>query len=252
MVSSVWPQERPYITVILAMTADGKISDRAQTPARFGSVDDRAHLEAQIAQADMILLGANTLRAYETSLTVRDPLLLQARRQRGQPAQPIHLICSRSGNLQPTWRFFAQPFPRWLLTTPHGQRTAQNCAFERVLAVNPLPNGRLPWSQVWPKLNRAGMRRLAVLGGGELVASLSAIAAIDEIWLTVCPVWLGGRTAPTPYDGQGTLLPQAQQLELLSYRVMHQEVLLHYRVCPADLSAVRLPTGAPPNPPLEQ
>lgn len=111
---------RPNVVVVLAMSADGKISKDANLPARFGSDADRAHLATQIAQADGVLMGANTLRAYQTSLTLRDPRLLAQRVARGQDPQPLHFICSGSGQLDSTWRFFRQPIPRGLITTPEG------------------------------------------------------------------------------------------------------------------------------------
>lgn len=238
---------RPKVVVVLAMSADGKISHDADVPARFGSDADRAHLETQIAQADGVLMGANTLRAYQTSLTLRDPRLLAQRATRGQAPQPLHLICSGSGALIPTWRFFNQPLPRGLITTPHGAIAAQACAFDPVLISTASPKQpNLWWAELWPQLNGLGIHQLAVLGGGELVASLGAIAAIDELWLTVCPCLLGGRTAPTPYGGdRSNKLKLPQTLELLSHQVVGQEVFLHYRaVHPPIAPAVAAPPSA--------
>jgi len=65
------------------------------------------------------------------------------------------------------------------------------------------------------------------LGGGELVASLLALGLIDEFWLTICPVMLGGKDAPTPVDGLG--LPSPQSLELLCVNQVGQELFLHYK-----------------------
>ena len=61
MVDSAWV--RPHTTVVLAMSADGKIADVKRSPARFGSAADKAHLEKQVAQVDAVLFGAGTLRA---------------------------------------------------------------------------------------------------------------------------------------------------------------------------------------------
>lgn len=41
-------QHRPHTTVMLAMSADGKIADVRRSPARFGSKTDIAHPEEQI------------------------------------------------------------------------------------------------------------------------------------------------------------------------------------------------------------
>ena len=51
-------------------------------PARFSSSADLAHLEAQISLCDAIIFGANTLRAYGTSLAIKNPQLLEQRKQK--------------------------------------------------------------------------------------------------------------------------------------------------------------------------
>ena len=83
-------QHRPQTTVILAMSADGKIADVNRSPARFGSINDKAHLEKEIATKDGVLVGAGTLRAYGTTLTVSHPDLLKNRQCNGKSPQPVH------------------------------------------------------------------------------------------------------------------------------------------------------------------
>ncbi len=237
---------RPHTTVVLAMSADGKIADQQRSPARFGSAADKAHLEQQIAHADGVLFGAGTLRAYGTTLPVSSPALLQQRQQQGQPPQPIQIVCSATAQLDPTYRFFSQSVPRWLLTTPtgaqHWANTAANtAAFEHIVSV-PLTDTEpdtepdtelatgLDMQAALTQLQAAGLRRLVVAGGGELVASLLAIDAVDELWLTVCPLLLGGQHAPTPIGGSGYLSDAAPRLELLSVAAIAHEVFLHYRL----------------------
>jgi 5-amino-6-(5-phosphoribosylamino)uracil reductase len=230
---------RPHTTIILAMSADGKIADVRRSPARFGSATDKAHLEAQIAQADGVLFGAGTLRAYGTTLRIANPTLLHQRQKRGQPPQPIHIVCSRSANLDPEWAFFRQPVPRWLLTTAAGaQRWRASprfdpICFDRILtfpqADPPTDNG-VDWVATLQQMQAAGLDRLAVTGGGTLVASLLEANLVDELWLTVCPLLLGGAIAPTPVEGIGFPAALAPRLELLSVEAIDQEVFLHYRL----------------------
>ena len=125
---------RSHVTLILAMTADGKIADYLHSAARFGSANDKIHLEKQVSLADGVLFGAGTLRAYGTTMTVSNPKLLQERIERSQPLQPVQIVVSGSGNLDLQWRFFQQSAPRWLLTTAKGAECWQNQpSFERVL-----------------------------------------------------------------------------------------------------------------------
>ncbi|WP_333114605.1 RibD family protein [Microcoleus sp. S11D4] len=108
--------DRPYTTVILAISADGKIADAARSPARFGSANDKAHLEQQVADSDAVLFGNGTLQAYGTTMRVISPELLKQRELHGKPPQPAQIVCSRSSKFDPNLRFFQQPVPRWLLT----------------------------------------------------------------------------------------------------------------------------------------
>ncbi|WP_228057541.1 dihydrofolate reductase family protein, partial [Tychonema sp. LEGE 07203] len=108
--------DRPYTTVILAISADGKIADAARSPARFGSANDKAHLEQQVAANDAVLFGNGTLQAYGTTMRVISPELVKHRELHGKPPQPAQIVCSRSSEFDPNLRFFQQPVPRWLLT----------------------------------------------------------------------------------------------------------------------------------------
>lgn len=228
------PTTRVRVTVVLAMSADGKIADRDRTAARFSSAQDLAHLERVVAQHDAVLFGAGTLRAYGTCLPVRHSDLLAQRQTRQQPAQPIQIVCSHSGNLDPQLRFFRQAVPRWLLTTPSGARRwstvsgAREGDFERVLPDLETP---MNWRLFLQQLEQRGLHRLALLGGGTLVAGFAEQDLIDEVYLTVCPLLLGGKSAPTPFDGSGLPIAQALRLQLVGVDHQQNEVFLHYRRC---------------------
>ncbi len=223
-------QNLPLVTVVLAMSLDGKIADANRHAARFGSSSDRQHLEAQIAAVDAVLFGAGTLRAYGTTLRVSDPELLAQRQQQGQPPQPIQMVCSRSANIPAQIRFFQQPVPRWLLTTQAGaNRWQEQSGFDRILVAE-TATGDLDWDTAFHQFASAQIQRIAVLGGGELVASLIAVDRVDDLWMTVCPLILGGREAPTPVAGAGFPESLAPRLELLTVQTIDQEVFLHYRI----------------------
>jgi 5-amino-6-(5-phosphoribosylamino)uracil reductase len=223
-------QHRPHTTVVLAMSADGKIADFRRSPARFGSGADKAHLEKQIAASDAVLFGAGTLRAYGTTLTVSHPMLLQHRLREDKPAQPVHIVITHSADLNPEMSFFRQPIERWLLTTTVGALSWQGRSeFERILVFE-TPTGKIDTIAALQHLTLLHITRLAILGGGELVGSMVEADLIDELWFTVCPLILGGTNAPTPVEGGGFLSQLAPKLQLLEVQTVEQEVFLHYRL----------------------
>ncbi|MEG4286111.1 dihydrofolate reductase family protein [Microcoleus sp. A006_D1] len=249
--------DRPYATVILAISADGKIADKVRSPARFGSANDKAHLEQQVAANDAVLFGNGTLQAYGTTMRVISPDLLKQRELAGKPPQPVQIVCSRSHQFDPNLRFFQQPVPRWLLTggggdVSNGQDARSTmdelscgtgilpvhkklidkgtiCKFDRTIHAK-TTDGEIDWIDAFQQLASFGIKRLAILGGGKLVASVLAAGLVDELWLTVCPLILGGVDAPTPVEGKGFLADLAPKLELLAVKQVDQEVFLHYRV----------------------
>lgn len=216
---------RIQTTLVLAMSADGKIADARRSPARFASPADKAHLEHQVALADAVLFGAGTLRAYGTTMKVNDPANLQLRVDMDKPPQPVQIVVSRRGEFDPHLKFFSQPVPRWLITTQEMALANQPNLFEKVIILPQFPE--IIWQEVFAELTTLGIKKLLVLGGGSLVASLVQENLIDEFWLTICPVILGGKTSPTPVDGLG--LENKSELELIETQVLGSEIFLHYR-----------------------
>lgn len=221
---------RPQITVVLAVSADGKIADPARSAPTFSSKIDHAHLERQVAAADAVLFGAATLRAHGSAMSLKNSDLIARRRQQQKPEQPIQIVCTRSGNIPSNIRFFQQNIPRWLLTTQQGAgQTNASQAFDELI-IPETPEGDINWKQALSIIKNKGIEKLALLGGGELIATLFEQQCLDEFWLTICPVLLGGKDAPTPIAGVGLGAKQCQKLNLLSVETIDQEVFLHYEV----------------------
>ncbi len=218
-------------TLVLAMTADGKIADVTKSPPTFGSKRDYAHLEAQMALADVILVGSGTLGDGGSAVLVQQPELIQARIDRGQPAQPPQIVASRSGKIDPQLAFFTQPIDRWLLTTKTGAKDWQNSdLFSKVLTCETADGRDIDWEALTTQLAELNIENICFLGGSELAASLFAANFIDELWLTICPTIYGGSAAPSPVSGTGFSPDTAPKLVLLSADQVEQELFLHYQV----------------------
>ncbi len=219
------------VTLVLAMTADGKISDVQKSPPTFGSARDYAHLERQIAVADAILVGSGTLADGGEIVLVKEPALVTTRTSSNRSPQPIQIICSRTGKLDRELPFFSQPISRWLLTTQLGATDwLELDKFERVLVCETSDGSDLDWQVVATELVNLGIENICFLGGSELAASLFAADFIDDMWLTVCPVIYGGSAAPSPVSGGGFTPELAPRLKLLSVDRIEDELFLHYQV----------------------
>jgi 5-amino-6-(5-phosphoribosylamino)uracil reductase len=211
-------------TLVLAMSVDGKIANIRRDPDKFASRRDFWRLEKLVALSDAVLIGSGTLRAHGTTMRVMSEALIADRQAQGLADQPCQIVCSGSGEIPRSLKFFRQPVPRWLLTTELGAGSWQEGdEFQRVLVA---PGTSIDWQWAWQQLSAVEIDRLCVLGGAEIATALWQLNLIDELYLTICPLLIGGHTAPTLCDGLG--LDSFRWLKLVSCDTVNGEVFLHY------------------------
>ncbi len=80
------------------------------------------------------------------------------------------------------------------------------------------------------ELERRGVKRLMVEGGGETIWSFFKNGLVDEYRVFVGSLVLGGTDAPTPCEGQGFLEGNAIRLRLINVMKMGEGALLCYEV----------------------
>lgn len=219
-------------TLILAMTADGKIrsEDRKAPPGKVYPVD-QAHLEYQASFADLFLLGAGTIREEGQTYTIRNPELLAARKARGQSPQPITCVVTRSLDLSPDLPFFNQDVERWIFTTQAGlEKNSQTATINKQADLIELGDTDLDWDRAYTLMAERGIHKVVALGGGSLTAALIKAGRIDDWWLTIWPTIYGGKNAPSPVEGEGFVPLAAPELELIETRQVGSELFLHYRI----------------------
>lgn len=155
--------------------------------AQLGGEGDRRALEQALAWADACLIGAGTLREHQCTCLIRNPQLLEQRRQEGRAEQPAAVVVSRSPDFSSDWRFFDQPLQRWLLAPQPVDE-----GFDRWFPLAPA------WPERLKALRAAGIERLVLLGGAQLSADLLRADCVDALQLTLVPQLLGGRFSWLP------------------------------------------------------
>ncbi|MCP9786973.1 RibD family protein [Cyanobium sp. N5-Cardenillas] len=216
------PAATPELRLVLAVSLDGRLAPADGGAAQLGGAGDRQVLEEALAWADAALVGAETLRRHGSTCLIHRPALVEDRRCQGRSPQPIAIAVSRSGRLPAALPFFRQPLVRWLLQAAPLPPAAPAPGFEHHL---PLQS----WSQALETLGGLGLRRLVVLGGAQLAASLAAEDLLDELQLTVCPRLLGGVHGWLPVEAQ--VAPEARTgWRLVEHRALPgDELLLRWR-----------------------
>lgn len=165
---------RPWVSVKLAMSFDGRIATSTGESQWITGPKARRWVHAARARHDAVLVGGGTARADDPTLTVRGL---------GVSHQPVRVVASRrldlplDGNLAKS----AREVPLWLLHAEGAPGTAEwNDLGARLLPVAEAEGG-LDAPAMLTALGSAGLTRVFCEGGGALVAALLKADLVDEL-----------------------------------------------------------------------
>jgi riboflavin biosynthesis pyrimidine reductase len=181
--------DRPYIVCNFVSSADGRAAVNGRT-APLAGAGDKAAFHLLRTQVDAVLTGTGTLEAERYGALIRDERNGEIRRQEGRPAQPLAVIISRSGQVPFDIPMFADVRSRIVLYVPGGT-DVPNVAAQVLVHEDDPPPGDLP--RVVASLRRHhDVGSLLCEGGPALFSALLAGGLVDELFLTISPVIVGG------------------------------------------------------------
>jgi riboflavin biosynthesis pyrimidine reductase len=215
--------ERPYTVCNFVASADGKATSNGRTAGLTGEVD-HAIFHLLRTQVDALLVGTGTLAIERYGPPIRNAELARIRTGEGRPAQPLAVVVSRTGAVPFDIPLFADPDVHVALYAPAGT-TAPPCAAR--VTHHPLADGGDELAGVMGSLRRDhGVRSLLCEGGPILFGSLLRARLVDELFLTISPVLVGGGELPiTVGPADGAVLA----MELAS--ALHCDGTLFLRYC---------------------
>lgn len=220
---------RPYVIVNVAATADGKLAARERRQLRISGPEDRARVDRLRASVDAILIGVGTLLADDPGLTVRSPALRRRREARGLPPNPLRVVADSAARTPPGAQLLRRgPGERLLFVSERAPRRRVEALRRRAqVVVAGAETVSLP--RALAHLRERGVERLLVEGGPTLLWSLFREGLVDEFWVYIGPLWVGGERAPSILGGEGLPGRSARSLRLASVRRLGPGLLLQWR-----------------------
>lgn len=191
----------PWVVLKWAMSADGKVATVTGDSRWISSEDSRKEVHQERARADVVMVGRATVRTDDPELTVRmcetnGHVAVRAVLDSGLHLEPTSKLVMSAGEV-PTWVFHcAGP-------EADDRRAALEALGVKVVAVPQGDGGRLDPAEALRHLREAGLHRVLVEGGPTVHGALLSGGLADWARVYVCPLLLGGITAPGPVAGAG-------------------------------------------------
>ena len=223
---------RPYVTLNVAMTVDGKTDTIARQGAAISSAFDRERVDRLRADSDAVMVGGHTLLGDDPRLTVKSETLRAERRSRGLEENPIKVGIITNAALRIDSRFMtAGPAGKIIFTTTRTNADQIARLQQHGVQVYVTEETRVDLEAALQELKRAGVERLLVEGGGTLNEELLKRELVDEIIVYISPLIFGGASAPTFVSGAGLERQNAIPLQLAAVDA-HKDggILLRYVV----------------------
>ncbi len=218
--------ERPYTLLSCSVSIDGYIGN-ASSRLLLSNDADFDRVDAVRASCDAILVGAETVRVDNPRLLVRSQARRAERAARGLPASPIKVTVTQRAELDAGADFFSVGDAEKLV---YCATSRVDDARARLGPVATVVDGgdRVKMGALSADLAGRGVERLMVEGGGTVHTQFLTDDLVDELQLTVAPVFVGDSDA-TRFVRDG-IFPwnPARRAELVDVRKLGDVVLLRY------------------------
>ena len=200
---------RPFIHVNCAMSADGKLAGPERKQVRISSDEDIARVKQLRRDYNGILVGVGTVVADDPHLTVKG---LE------HDQNPVRFVLDTHGRIPPEARVLDDRARTVIITGKDCTRTWSGVDVIRADSL----------SEAMDKVGGLGVTKLIVEGGGEVIASFFREKLVDRYTVFVGSQIIGGRTSPTPADGDGRVSPEGVRLRFEGAEVLGNGALLSY------------------------
>lgn len=217
---------RPFVTLKLALTLDGRIATATGESRWITGPEARRRVHAMRARHDAVLVGGGTARADDPELTVRGM---------GATRQPVRVVASRRLNLQRPNRLLATvgEAPVWLIHDPSAVSEAERAEWDgagaRLVSCATGADSQLDPAALLTALADEGLTRVFCEGGGALAASLLGAGLVDELAVFSAGLAIGAEGRPGIAAMGLDRLGDARRFDLVSTEAVGGDVLHRWR-----------------------
>lgn len=176
-------RRRPFLTLKLAVSADGYIGREGSGQVAISGVVSNRQTHLLRARSDLVMIGIGTALADDPQLTVRLDGLAER--------SPARLVFDPSGRLDPGSRLMRSAGAPPLMVATSAAGLHVETLRERGAILLPLAASEEPMGPLLHALAERGVSSIFCEGGARLAATLLAADLVDRLVLIRSPVPIG-------------------------------------------------------------
>jgi 2,5-diamino-6-(ribosylamino)-4(3H)-pyrimidinone 5'-phosphate reductase len=213
-------KSRPHVILSAAMTLDGKIASKTGD-SELSSKQDKIRVHKLRSNVDAILVGSNTVKRDNPTLTVRH----------AKGKNPIRIILDSKGTINLNSKIVrtSKKIPTILAVSK--KATKKNIFQLKKHSIEVIITGknRTNIKNLLRKLSEKKIRTILVEGGGSVNWEFLKEGLVDEIIVTVSPFLIGGIKATSLVEGEGfSKICKSPKFKVKKISRTGNEIVLHY------------------------
>ena len=185
-------EERPYIIINCAASADGKIALPDNRQIRISSPEDFDRVMRLREECDAVLVGIETVLTDNPKLNVKYDT----------PKQPMKVVLDTKLRIPEDAEVFKGGTKVYVLTGKDVERIINKKNVE-ILRCNLNRDGLIDLKEGMKLLRERGIKKLLVEGGGTVIWNFLKEGNFDEFNIYIAPIIIGGANTPTIANGEG-------------------------------------------------
>ncbi len=214
--------KRPYIIINCAMSADGKIALPSKKQLRISSEKDIIRMYNLRNECDAVLVGVGTILSDNPKLTVKEKYVKK-------PHQPIRIILDTNCKT-PENSLAVNNKAKTIIFTKDKCNKKYGPNIE-IIRCKTDKKGYIDLLTMLEILLKKGIKKLMVEGGGTVIWNFLKQGLVDDMYVYVGPLIIGGEHTPTLADGEGIKNEDYKiQLKMVNMNRLGTGILIHYKL----------------------
>lgn len=214
--------KRPYVIINCAMSADGKIASPTGHQLRISNEEDIKRMYNLRNSNDAVLVGVGTILSDNPKLTVKEQYVKN-------PRNPIRIILDTHCRTKPNSLAVDENAKTLIFANEECDKKYGDNV--EIIQCGIDSEGLIDLEEMLEKLLNYEINKLMVEGGSTIIWNFLKQGFVDDLFVFIGPVIIGGKYTPSMADGEGiTKNENIVNLEVVDVNKIGNGILVHYRL----------------------